>query len=316
MIPIKHTRMNEIAEIHANFLETETKLSTYKQKVVDYINNKAGYTLIDSFIALLIANPQKINLIVDKVGEVIKPADEKEFGEDYFNEMIETYKNFADRKSFFNLFEGKAKNQYYSAISMVYTIDLNVCPYCNRSFINTTKKEKGDNYRTCQLDHFYPKSKYPYLALSFYNLIPVCGTCNHLKGKDYNLNIPSPYELESADDLVKFELKLKSADLMSKTGQEIIINPINSDYNVNSPIPLSELYKYHIDVAHEILQKKYIYTDERIGELFSSFPDLFDSEREVKQLLVGNYLDPDDFNKRPLSKLTHDIMVDVGWLKK
>ena len=36
----------------------------------------------------------------------------------------------------------------------------------------------------CQFDHFYNKSKYPLLAISFYNLVPVCGTCNHTKGKN------------------------------------------------------------------------------------------------------------------------------------
>lgn len=53
-----------------------------------------------------------------------------------------------------------------------------VCPYCNINFVYAYDKDKV----TFQLDHFYPKDKYPYLALSFYNLIPCCGSCNHKKG--------------------------------------------------------------------------------------------------------------------------------------
>jgi hypothetical protein len=31
-----------------------------------------------------------------------------------------------------------------------------------------------------EIDHFYPKDKYPFLAVSFFNLIPSCLTCNGL----------------------------------------------------------------------------------------------------------------------------------------
>jgi len=52
-----------------------------------------------------------------------------------------------------------------------------VCPYCNRNFtFNFNEKET-----TVELDHYYPKEKYPYLALNLYNLVPSCHTCNHKK---------------------------------------------------------------------------------------------------------------------------------------
>ena len=58
------------------------------------------------------------------------------------------------------------------------SLNLSVCPYCNRQYIFGT-----DNNRKvgAQFDHFYSKSKYPYLALSFYNLIPVC-LCGETSG--------------------------------------------------------------------------------------------------------------------------------------
>ena len=43
-----------------------------------------------------------------------------------------------------------------------------------------SQKEGGLNNKQAlfELDHFYPKAKYPYLALSFYNHIPSCSNCN------------------------------------------------------------------------------------------------------------------------------------------
>lgn len=38
-------------------------------------------------------------------------------------------------------------------------------------------------HRKFQFNHFYDKGTYPYLALSFYNLIPSCSTCNSSKVK-------------------------------------------------------------------------------------------------------------------------------------
>ncbi len=67
------------------------------------------------------------------------------------------------------------------------------CPYCNIDFIRINKKASpSDNEDILEfdLDHFYDKSKNPFFALSYYNLIPSCKTCNSsYKGnKIFNLN--------------------------------------------------------------------------------------------------------------------------------
>lgn len=41
-----------------------------------------------------------------------------------------------------------------------------------------------ENWRLFDLDHFFPKEKYPYLAINFYNLIPICKWCNYIKNND------------------------------------------------------------------------------------------------------------------------------------
>jgi len=47
--------------------------------------------------------------------------------------------------------------------------ELSFCPYCGLGYITT-------------LDHFVPKSDFPYLAISPTNLVPCCSDCNKSKG--------------------------------------------------------------------------------------------------------------------------------------
>lgn len=85
-------------------------------------------------------------------------------------------------------------------------LEVKVCPYCNRMYTTTLF---GKNKIRPDFDHFYPKSEYPYLAVSLFNLIPSCSMCNrkksdtaeviHKKEKNENKNIIYPYD-ESFDE--------------------------------------------------------------------------------------------------------------------
>jgi hypothetical protein len=52
-----------------------------------------------------------------------------------------------------------------------------VCPYCDKAFLDVTKKFYGE------LDHYLDKSTYSYYALNIYNFVPVCAICNKKKSK-------------------------------------------------------------------------------------------------------------------------------------
>lgn len=57
-------------------------------------------------------------------------------------------------------------------------IQLYTCHYCDMAYINTypTGKRKMNNH--FDLDHVLDKGKCPIVALSFFNLVPVCPVCN------------------------------------------------------------------------------------------------------------------------------------------
>ena len=79
-------------------------------------------------------------------------------------------------------------------------LQVTVCPYCNRNFVNSTYKRT-----MCDLDHFYDKETYPILAVSFHNLVPVCHACNHAKAS--NAISYSPHNTKfNTDDLLTASL--------------------------------------------------------------------------------------------------------------
>lgn len=58
-------------------------------------------------------------------------------------------------------------------------LGIKACVYCNASYTVAT----DDDRATFQIDHSYPKSKYPFLCTSFFNLQPSCMHCNQIKSK-------------------------------------------------------------------------------------------------------------------------------------
>ena len=80
-------------------------------------------------------------------------------------------------------------------------LDVKVCPFCNRIYTTTLFNR---SVRPA-FDHFYPKSIYPYLAVSLFNLIPICDICNKAKSDHAEIyrkkQIIYPYD-ESFDDYI------------------------------------------------------------------------------------------------------------------
>ena len=215
--------------------------------------------------------------------------------------------------------------------------NISVCPYCNRNYINSTHKMLHCNncnqdlfvidevekecpgckqeingqtkvVNTAQLDHFFPKDSYPLFAVSFYNLIPSCYSCNHVKSnKDLEY---SPYDTSFSFDDVKFTYIPKSADEI-----EIKIISYDSDFKIGiGDLGIEELYQSHIDVVNELIWKKEVYTDsyrEDLSEILNQ-TNLELSKAEVSRFITGHYTDKENYGKRPLSKMVTDISKEIG----
>ena len=200
-------------------------------------------------------------------------------------------------------------------------LDVKVCPYCNRNYILNFQK-KGKENATAQLDHFFDKKKYPYLAISIYNLVPSCGTCNQRKSTKQE-NIFYPY-LESFNNSVKFSLKgIKSRDELKKENLDFFDEKrIELDYKILNDkekvekhievFNIKNLYNEHKDIVSELLQKRVIYSDDYLESLLDEYEGkLFNNKEHLLRLITGGYIEDKDINKRPLSKLIKDISKEL-----
>lgn len=87
-------------------------------------------------------------------------------------------------------------------------LQVTVCPYCNRNFVHSTDKRT-----MCDLEHFFDKETYSILAVSFYNLVPVCHSCNHAKGSKKILYSPHNRKFNK-DDLLSFNFFISGLDFL------------------------------------------------------------------------------------------------------
>lgn len=254
-------------------------------------------------------------------------------------EIIEKIPNYP-RKTHKRLIEvfnydNFTKLKRYGAYRLSEKLDVRTCPYCNRLYTFTLDLKSGKTRP--EFDHFYDKATYPYLALSFYNLIPSCHICNsNFKGsKTFSVKTHiNPY-LEGFGNYIKFTIKLNSKrkymppEIVDGRGLGLfhgafkdfsiklkVDNP-SSDlhFRANENIEcfkLEQLYNEHKDYVVEIVQKAIVYNNDYINELLKLFPGLFQDRKDVIRMILSNYTCEEDLCKRVLSKLTKDVSEEFG----
>ena len=190
------------------------------------------------------------------------------------------------------------------------------CYFCNIHFVNEYKID-DENYRNeFTLDHYYDKATYPYLALSLYNLIPSCYTCNSKlkKNKEFQNLAPSSPRYDF-DEKVKFKLFLESSckNLHIKSGDDIDI-PLKEQFSdlyekYIKIFHLNERYKAHKDIVFEMIQKAELYPESQLKELQTLTGIPF---QQIKKDIF-NLIDEDaNLSKKPFSKLIKDISEELG----
>lgn len=104
-------------------------------------------------------------------------------------------------------YENLSKRKVLNTILQL--MDVPVCPYCNRQYTFTLASGKSRP----QMDHYYPRDLYPYLAVSLYNLVPCCAVCNTAKGPLDTKRYPIlyPYDEGFSYDM-GFQIKAKDGD--------------------------------------------------------------------------------------------------------
>lgn len=217
-------------------------------------------------------------------------------------------------KSFFDdNYSGNEKefSNYSNGGWLTKKLDIITCPYCNKQYTFTIYKGLNKLKTRPQLDHFFPKSKYPFFALSFYNLIPSCPTCNHIKSEE-EIDI-HPY-MAGFDTQCKFIVgTIDGSDFNSWVmGKRNVTIKFSSQNRNIKRLGLSELYNEHMDYVEEIIDKCLAYNDSYYESLINSFSGLGKTEEEIDRIIWGNYFEVADYKRRPLSKITKDILEQFG----
>ncbi|NNN79651.1 hypothetical protein [Vibrio sp. 11-4(1)] len=153
---------------------------------VDYFlsNNMLGLERV------ILSTPLEFNTIIAEIEGILTPEDwHSENGNktDFYNTISDdvfTYNNYRQSKGCIDTYKKLLGEQAQ-------------CFYCNNNKLDIVGYENGIEKLFLDLDHFYLKSKYPYLALSFFNLIPCCGLCNSTVRGNVDFNTEThinPYE--------------------------------------------------------------------------------------------------------------------------
>ncbi|QOW10112.1 hypothetical protein Q73A0000_06940 [Kaistella flava (ex Peng et al. 2021)] len=272
-----------------------------------------------------------VQTIIDNYSEIItlQPNDFQNYNDDYFSLTQDDLATTVtppvgnirfERKQLYDLILDAMR---YDAVRdkefLPYAkkIGIKSCIYCNAQFSITTESTNGTLSGKYELDHFYPKSKYPFLSTSFFNLILCCSHCNKTKYDntalfnlyviDYNLIEPFSFSLDKRS-MLRYLLTQNEEELV------IIFDSIDLDLKTNHEnlFHISKLYNQHKDIVEEIIWKSKIYNKSYKDSLSDSFTSLFPNTSNFNRFILGNYDSPNDTHKRPMSKLIQDIAKQLG----
>lgn len=290
--------------------------------------------------ALVLADPTELKAAAEKLAE----DNDKEFVNDLdeFKKLLRTKGNedrkeelsnkygflvrFADR-AYENMRNQKVKSQKEANITlpelMVAALNIRTCPYCNRGFIGITKgKLLG-----VQLDHFYSRSKFPFFAVSLFNLVPCCSTCNHIKS-DNPLKMVSPFEAVNFNEAFQFtyEVPKTGKELTSSKHRELkleirescpeLIKRLENNLSV---FRLQDAYIFQEREAEQFCEKMIAYPRSRLEEIVRHFKknvqkDHISVEGLEDALFREYFTEPSDYAQKPMAKFYRDLYYGLrGW---
>jgi hypothetical protein len=176
-----------------------------------------------------------------------------------------------------------------------------------------------------QVDHFIDKASYPCFSISFFNLYPVCGSCNNKKGNehiDFFLYSDETNAISNSNFNFLIDKKSLSEYRTSRNPSVLKISFNDNDIGLNRLFAIEGIYKTQTDLVAEIIDKADIYNDSFKSSLRNSFDNLYlkiginKNMINFNRIILGNYAEEKDIHNRPMAKFTQDIAKEVGLIPK
>ncbi|MCL9804430.1 hypothetical protein NAT51_02785 [Flavobacterium amniphilum] len=292
-----------------------------KNKITGKINKHDGTTVTsDEIKKIILAGPEElIQLNNDLINQIILDFDQNEF-EDYLK--LNKDKRPKNTKYHLKIKEIEGILNYSRIVGNDYFLAdlLNqlTCIHCNRNYIITVGSKNSKVTRP-EYDHWFSKSKYPLLALSFYNLVPSCSSCNKKKSnKNFQLKTHlNPYCMSDDEKNFRFSFKKKNfidnnVDLKIETSDNSSRIKIENFFN---EMNLKQIYDKHSNLElRDLLDLRYKYSENYIDLLIKTFGNIL-SKEEIYRMVFGIEIKEEDFHKRPFSKFKKDIIDELLSIK-
>ncbi|WP_348825513.1 hypothetical protein [Flavobacterium aestuarii] len=310
MISVHYSNYKSFLETHSESIldYCNTTAKKYSTKKIDSLIKNYFNGFISDFEDLLKASPEKLYEIKTYF-DSLPLADREQINKNFDLETLYDY--FIK-----GIYENKKLDTKYSSSYLADNLDIFTCPYCNENFTYSFRYKVGVNpvRRTFDWDHIYSKTDYPFLAISFFNLIPCCKVCNFIK-LDQNIDFFNPHQNINVNDSYFFLLNPTGAGFITDTSKlELNLVLIKTKYkdefkNSISTIGLLDRYRTHKEIIKDILNKQRMYPLRYINAISNQLPlSKSPSLSQLRTTLYGTNFNHQYYYKRPFSKLTFDIL--------
>jgi|JI10StandDraft_1071094.scaffolds.fasta_scaffold44372_4 hypothetical protein len=230
-------------------------------------------------------------------------------------------------------------SKWYYGLNFAKALNITICPYCNRSDIKSTFDVNGTKITGPTIDHFLLQSDYPFLVMSFYNLVPSCFDCNtklkHEKKFDL-IHFLYPFE-DSIENCARFkiyqndlevknkltstnDLKVKIECIIPNTDARFLklygnANP-KHDQNKGTlnVFQTEEIYNQkNLGNAEILIDKHQTYPKTYVDSIFKSMlEDQGLSKKKAYRVYYEAELHEENFNDMSLSRFKRDLNIQLN----
>jgi hypothetical protein len=270
---------------------------------------------------IVVGNNTLLLKYLNKFNSILSKNDRDDKAQKYteFKDKLLVILGYSDLRSTYNGMKNPLFVDFYQ------NFGIKSCVYCNSQLTIVAEEITGTLRARFQIDHFLDKASYPCFSISFFNLYPVCGSCNNKKS---NKEVKFQLYSNELKNLNKSNFSF-TIDKTSLANFRISRNPSNlkilfddKESGLNELFAIEGIYKTQTDLAAEIINKADAYNESYKSALRMSLNNLYSKVGDksnminFNRIIIGNYCEPKDIHKRPMAKFTQDIARQLNLLPK